>query len=142
MNSTTTKEELALEQSVIHSLLDVGAVLYECRDQREVIETILFQARTLTNAEAGSVYLVRGDRLQFLAVQNDRVGPERIAEHLLGEEMLLSERSLAGHVAISGRIVNIPDRRHVPSDLPFCINLELQAKAMYPVRSILAIPLK
>ena len=128
-------------ESVLEGLLEVGATLYASRDQREMLETVLTQARSLTKAEAGSLYLVQDDQLQFVAVQNDRMHESDIDRHLLGKQMPISSNSLAGFVASTAQIMNIPDSFVLPPGAPFTINRELDAETGYRVTSILAIPL-
>ncbi|MCK4275888.1 MAG: HD domain-containing protein [Phycisphaerae bacterium] len=128
-------------ESVLERLLEVGATLYASRDQREMLETVLTQARSLTKAEAGSLYLVQDDQLQFVAVQNDRMHESDIDRHLLGKQIPISSNSLAGFVASTAQIMNIPDSFVLPPGAPFTINRELDAKTGYRVTSILAIPL-
>ncbi len=131
----------AKEMQVLRGLLDVGAKLYGCRDRQLVLETILGQARELTGAEAGSLYLVQGDILRFVAVQNDRIDAQEISRHLVGKEMPVSTESLAGFVALTGGIMDIPDSYSLPAGAPFRVNRNFDAKTGYQVKSILAIPL-
>jgi len=129
------------EMAIVRSLLDVGASIYQCRDKQQVLEIILLQARTFTRAEAGSIYLTQGDRLKFVAVQNDRMDSSEICRHLLGETLPVSGGSLAGYVASTGQMMNVPDCDSLPGALPFRVNRELDARTGYRVESILAIPL-
>ena len=130
------------EMAIVRSLLDVGVMLYECGDRDQMLETILSQARAFAHAEAGTIYLVQGNRLRFVVVQNDKVGSSAIREHLLGEEMPISAESLAGYVALTGRVVNIPDSYSVSEGAAFRFNRSLDAKTGYRVESVLAIPLR
>jgi len=131
----------ATQEEVLRGLLDVGAKLYACRNRQEILDTILAQTRILTRAEAGSLYLIDDDRLRFVAVQNDRLDAQEIARHLLGKQMPLSMESLAGYVALTGRITDIPDSACPPPGLPFRINRDFDDRTGYYVTSILAIPL-
>ena len=129
------------EMNVLRSLLEVGARLYACRDQEAMLETILGEARHLTRAEAGSLYLAQDGRLKFVAVQNDRLNAPEIIDHLLGKEIPISDQSLAGFVASTGRIINIRDSHILPPGAPFRINRDFDIKTGYRVCSVLAIPL-
>ena len=126
---------------VLRSLLEVGRRLYARHDNQEMLETILTHARVLTGAEAGSLFLLHGDRLKFVAVQNDRIDTSNIARNLLGREMPASMESLAGFVALTGRIMNIPDSYHLPEGAPFHVNRHFDDATGYNTRSILAVPL-
>jgi putative two-component system response regulator len=135
-------DEHTSEAAVVQSLLAVGASLHSCRNRHEMLDTILTQARVLTRAQAGSLYLVWGDRLRFVAAQNDLVDQAELAEHLLGKEIPISDESLVGHVARTGTVMNIRNTHAIPSDAPFRINRDFDAKTGYRVGSILAIPLR
>jgi HD-GYP domain-containing protein (c-di-GMP phosphodiesterase class II) len=134
-------EEHVSEMSVVRSLLAVETSLHSCHNRGEVLDTILSQARILTRAQAGSLYLVWQDRLKFVAAQNDQLGAEDVARHLLGKELAISASSVVGYVALTGTVMNIPDTLAIPESAPYRINRDLDAKTGYRVRSILAIPL-
>jgi putative two-component system response regulator len=134
-------EEHVSEMAVVRSLLAVGTSFHACHDRRQVLDTILSQARILTRAQAGSLYLVWHDRLKFVAAQNDQLGAENVARHLLDKELPISAASLVGYVALNGTVMNIPDTHAIPESAPYRINRDLDAKTGYRVRSILAIPL-
>jgi len=133
--------DIATELRLLRGLIDVGAKLYGCRDRQQLLDTILCEARRLTGAEAGSLYLVDDDHLKFVAVQNDRMDTSEIARHLLGKEMPLSKESLAGYIALAGELTNIPDSYHLPEGAPFRVNRDVDAKTGYSVKSVLGIPL-
>jgi len=142
MSEPLLQDDVIRDMAIVRSMLDLGATLYQCGDRHEALEAILSQARAFTHADAGSIYLMAGDRLQFVAVQNDSMDSSEISHHLLGEELPVSDESLAGYVASTGQAMNIPDCNLLAKDLPFRINRSLDAKTGYRVKSILAIPLK
>ena len=104
------QEDPVREMAIVRSLLDLGASLFQCRDVQGVLEAILREARAFAHAEAGSLYLVQGNALKFMAVQNDKLGSAEISGHLLGRELPLSSDSLAGEaIPLFGRIVGLAD---------------------------------
>ncbi len=123
------------------SLLDLGACLYECRDIDKALHDILRQARSFAHAEAGSLYLLQQNDLEFVAAQNDKLGRDDISYHLLGKKLPVNNDSLVGYVANTRRHVNVPDARSVSNESPFRINRDLEAATGYEIHSILAIPL-
>ena len=145
MSGRTTGEtevDLMRQQAeVLSSLLEVGRKLYAHDDTQEMLETILTHARTLTGAEAGSMFLVNRDQLTFGAVQNDRIDTSNIARNLLGRKMPATMESLAGFVTLTGDIANIPDSHNLPEGTPFHINREFDTATGYKTKSILAVPL-
>ena len=142
MTDQDQTQEVAEEMALLRGLLDFGARLYVCRDRQQMLDTILAQARGVTRAEAGSLYLVQKDRLLFVAVQNDKMDTTEIARYLLGKEMPISAESLAGFVASTGEIMSIPDSHRLPAGSPFRINRDFDASSGYHTRSVLAIPLR
>jgi len=126
---------------VLSSLLEVGRKLYAHDNNREMLETILTHARTLTGAEAGTLFLANRNCLKFAAVQNDRIDASVTAEQLLGRVMPATMESLAGFVTLTGEIANIPDSTNLPQGAPFRINRDFDTATGYETRSILAVPL-
>src|SRR5437588_7730013 len=76
-------------------------------------------------------------RLRFKLAQNDSVVipfRERVME--------ISEKSIAGYVALTGRAVNIEDAYHMPPDVPYSINRKFDEDWGYRTKSIVAAPMK
>ena len=119
----------------------MGVSLSALADRKEVLDVVLREARRLTGAEAGSLYVVEDGRLRFVAAQNDRLDVSAITDKLLGKEVGISTTSLAGFVASTGEVVNIPDTYAMASGLPFRVNRGFDAELGYHTKSVLAIPL-
>jgi len=129
------------EGVLLESLLEVGVNLSAIRDQRTMLDVILREARKLTNAEAGTLYVVEGDALRFVAVQNDKADPSELACLLTDKQLPIDSECLAAFTAATGRIMNVPDSYSLAEGTPFHINREFDAVTGYKVKSILAIPL-
>jgi len=127
---------------VLKGLLEIGVNLSAMPDRRKMLEMILREARRLARAEAGSLYVLRDGHLRFVAAQNDRLPPGAIADVFLDKEIPVTTDSLAGFVAATVQVVNIPDADHLAEDWPFQINRAFDATSGYHTRSILAIPLR
>jgi len=136
-----SSDQIQQEMGVLRGLMELGAILYYSRDQQDMLDTILYQARQMTGAQAGSLFLVRKDALRFVAVQNDCPEALEAANQLLGTEISLADDSLAGFVARTGDIANISDSHNLPEGAPFRICREMDAATGYQSISILAIPL-
>lgn len=134
--------QLARDQQVLQSLLQVGVGLSAVPDRQKLLEMILCEARTLTRAEAGSLYVLDRDCLKFVATQNDKVGTPENTRHLLGKEIPLTCDSLAGFVGFSKEPKNIANSYELPSGAPFRVNRDFEAATGYRSESILGIPLK
>jgi len=128
------------DMEVLQSLLDVGVNLSVLPNWRATLYMILREARKLASAEAGSLYLARSGKLRFVAAQNDRLPASEVSKLFLDKE--LAGDSLAGFVASTGTVVNIPDSSALPAGAPFRINREFDATTGWRAKSILAVPLR
>jgi diguanylate cyclase (GGDEF)-like protein len=126
-------------------LVEVGLALVRETDLPSVLERVVTESRRLTGAEAGTLYLLEGDRLQFSEVQNDvlasRLGVEEMRRCLQAEPLRLDEASLAGHVARTGDILNLHDPHMIPPDRPYRFNPDVDDRCHYRTRSLLVVPL-
>jgi HD-GYP domain-containing protein (c-di-GMP phosphodiesterase class II) len=119
----------------------IGVALSTQRDPDQLLEMILQKSREITNADAGSLYLVEGDessgkRLRFKISQNDSM-------KLNYEEfvMPISKGSIAGYVAATGETLNIPDVYQIPKDREYGFNRQFDESTGYRTASVLAIPM-
>ncbi|HEY7520589.1 MAG TPA: HD domain-containing phosphohydrolase [Methylomirabilota bacterium] len=119
----------------------IGIRLTEEPNPRLLLETILSKAREITSSDAGSLYIVDetadGAHLRFALAQNDSVSiPFRAAT------LPLTEASVAGYVALTGRIVNLADAYAPPRDSPFTINRWFDDQTHYRSKSMLVVPMR
>ncbi len=126
---------------LLQALLEISVGLSATRDRRAMLEMILTEARRLSRAEAGSLYVRRADHLEFVVAQNDAVDVSRLREGLLGRTVSVGSESLAGFVAKAGRTINIPDAYHLAPGAPFRIDRAFDAATGYCTQSLLVLPL-
>ena len=126
---------------ILKGLMEVGIHLSSMPDRRKMLDMILHEARSLARAEAGSLFVQRQRRLRFVAAQNDRLGEGELSKVFLDREIPATSDSLAGFVASTGQVVNIPDTETMSQDWPFRINRDFDHASGYHTQSILAIPL-
>jgi GAF domain-containing protein len=112
------------------------------RDTKLLLELILTKARDITRSDAGSIYTVEtatdgSRRLRFELAQNDSVPVEFNAVALP-----LSSESLAGHVALTGEILDVADAYALPPDRPYRFNPEVDSLAGYRTKSLLVLPMR
>jgi HD-GYP domain-containing protein (c-di-GMP phosphodiesterase class II) len=162
-------QRLAEASQEVHDLNQVGVALSSEHDTETLLGLILTKSRELTNSDAGSIYLVENiasdgnrqsllfspslpgevqpgtpaheeqvhQRLRFKVAQNDTVKvPFREVT------MEIDEHSIAGYVALTGQIVNLPDAYDLPPDVPYAINRKFDEDSGYRTRSILAVPIR
>ncbi|MBI1735048.1 MAG: GAF domain-containing protein [Candidatus Rokubacteria bacterium] len=129
-------------QHELGELNAIGIGLTADRDPDRVLDTILSKARAITCSDAGSLYLVEGlpdgtRGLRFVLTQNDTTPvPFR------STTLPLDHSSVAGHVALTGEPLNLPDAYAVPADARFRINPSYDQQSGYRTKSMLAVPMK
>lgn len=136
-------------------LQEVATALSAERDLEKLLDMILRESRVLTNADSGSIY-VREDivelnpnatakdeiqkvtpSLTLKVMQNDSVS-------LPFEELRLpfDNRTIAGYVATSGEVLNIPDVYCLPEGVPFSYNQAFDRASGYRCKSMLVVPMR
>lgn len=126
----------------LEELNAIGVRLSGERDTKLLLELILAKARNITRSDAGSIYLVETSadgtrRLRFELAQNDSVPVEFNTVALP-----ISPESLAGHVALTGEILDVADAYALPADRPYRFNPEVDALAGYRTKSLLVLPMQ
>ncbi|MDE3154026.1 MAG: GAF domain-containing protein, partial [Acidobacteriota bacterium] len=127
----------------------IGAALAAERDTAKLLDLILARARAITGSDAGSLYLVAPmdgsdpddaeapHELRFAVAQNDSVDlPFRFSG--LG----ITDRSIAGYVALTGRTVRLDDAYDLPPGVPYTFNPAFDEAAGYRTQSVLAVPMR
>ena len=124
----------------------LGAALAAEPDLVRGLERLLTVARRVTAAEAGTVYLRRGEVLEFAVVQNDvlarQLDDEEVRRRIGARPLSLRENSIASYVMLTRSTVNLRDAYAVPVDRPYTLLREVDRKADYRTRSMLALPLR
>ena len=110
------------------------------------LERLLAAARRVSRAEAGTIYLRRGEVLEFAAVQNDvlarQIGEDEVRRRVGARPLPLRENSIAGYVMLTRATVNLRDAYQIPVDRPYMLFREVDRNADYRTRSMLAGPLR
>src|SRR5213593_1935121 len=133
-------ERARLERD-LSELNAIGIRLSSESNPRFLLETILSKAREITNSDAGSLYIIeeRGEtpHLRFALAQNDSLAvPFRTAT------LPLTDESIAGHVALTGDVINLADAYEPPADAPFMLNRRFDDEAGYRTKSMLVVPMR
>jgi HD-GYP domain-containing protein (c-di-GMP phosphodiesterase class II) len=137
-----TEADLERLERDLAELNAIGIRLSAEANPRFLLETILSKAREITASDAGSLYIVdqtgpEGPHLRFALAQNDSIDvPFRAAT------LPLTQQSVAGYVALTGRIVNLADAYEPPPDSPFTINRAFDEQAHYRTKSMLVVPMR
>ncbi len=128
----------------LSDLLKITEDLNHVKDIDALLDKILYEARQFTNADAGSIYLREGDRLQFSYVQNDTLASRDPAanKHIYSTQSIeISDKSISGYVAQTGKPLLISDVYELEEDVPYRFNRSFDEKSNYRTKSILTVPL-
>jgi HD-GYP domain-containing protein (c-di-GMP phosphodiesterase class II) len=128
---------------ICSNLLDIMEELYHIKDLDALLDTILLQARKLTQADAGSIYLIENNALQFSFCHNDTLSRSARTKYAYTSQTLpIDNQSISGYVALTGRPVMLDDVYEIPWNLPFTFNHFFDDVSGYRTKSLLALPLK
>lgn len=127
---------------LVQELLAIGTALSGIQDLDELLALILLKCREITCSDAGSVYLLdQSDnvpKLLFKVTQNASLPQTSFSEFAVP----LSPRSLAGYVALTGKILNIPDAYNLSADVPYTLDRSFDQEFAYRTRSVLVLPMQ
>jgi HD-GYP domain-containing protein (c-di-GMP phosphodiesterase class II) len=136
------REALKIAEREREELNQIGIALSAQRDISSLLTLILAEAREITGADAGSLYLVEEEvegrrHLRFMLTQNDSL------DFPFQEFVLpLAEDSLAGYTALRGEVLNFPDAYKIPRGRPFHFNDRYDRESGYRTRSLLTLPMR
>lgn len=129
----------------LEKLLTVGIALSSVHDLEKLLDLIVLEARRLTQADGGTLYLVKGDKLIFKVSQCqsliDRLGETRMRQMYQSFEMPVSRESIAGYSAMTKEVLNLPDVREIPPNASYHYNSSWDQRAGYTTRSMMVIPM-
>jgi len=133
--------ERAKDRRSMERLHEVGRALVSEQNLDRLLDLILTKARELLKAEAGSIYLLTGEgdrrELLFAHTQNAKV---KLPFHRI--VMPVSDRTLAGFVALSRESLNLQDVYQIPEEAPYRFNDSFDRQAGYRTTSVLVVPMQ
>lgn len=142
----------------IRQSAEIGKALSAERDIGKLLEMIVDEARAMSKADAGTLYILSRDKkyLRIKILQNDTMNirvcrakdPEAGASHLVLPNVPLCDRkgndnysNVSSYVALTGKTVNIPDV-YEAEGFDFTGTRDYDTKTGYRSKSMLVIPLK
>ena len=129
----------------LNIILEKQEKLHHIRDVNTLLDSILFETRSLTNSDAGSIFLVENGKLKFSYVQNDTLFKNDFLSNKYiysNRELDINEKSVAGYVASTGKSVLIDDCYKIDKNLPYEFNSNFDEMSSYKTESMLIVPLK
>jgi len=125
-------------------ILHIIDQLNQLKDVHALLDAVLLQARQLTRADAGSIYLIENNVLNFSYIHNDTLFSASSSNKYIytSQTLPIDNHSLAGYVALTGKPLIIDDVYRIPAEMPFRFNYAFDKQSHYRTKSILALPLK
>ncbi len=129
----------------LQNIIQLGVEVSQIGDLDILLEKILGESRSLVNADAGSIYIKEEQELKFSYAQNEtlrkKLGPGKKLIYTTFS-MPITEKSIAGFVALEGKMLNIRDAYKIPKKMPYSFNSSYDKLAGYETHSMLTVPLK
>ena len=153
MADGTTQSEEMISASSFQRLIDIGIALSAERDTNVLMETILLEAKSLSNADGGTLYIRTPDnRLKFEIMRTDSLNiamggttgkdinfpPLNLFDPETGEE---NHKNVASAAVLTGDSINIPDAYENES-FDFSGTKKFDEGTGYRSKSFLCVPLK
>jgi signal transduction histidine kinase len=127
----------------IQRLSNIGRALSGERNLNALLETIVNEARSLTLADGGTLYILTDDQLHFKIVQNESLNINMggvTGVDITFPPLEIKESNVSAYVAIKNISVNIPDvYNYKPFD--FTGPKKFDAHTGYRTKSMLVVPL-
>lgn len=123
-------------------LSDFSKSLAGYTDISIMLDSILSEARRISFAEAGTVYLVSGGELLFSYTQNDVLFPGAMANKFIYSSATLpiNNKSIAGYTATYKTPLNIPNVYKIHPGATYSFNDAFDKASGYKTMSVIAIP--
>jgi len=133
-------------------IIRMDSELNQIQDFDILLEKILYEARMVVHADAGSIYVTvpteeceeGTEKLSFKYSQNDTLQKDiQPGQKMIYSifSVLINEKSVSGYCALKKTLLNIPDMYNIPREAPYSFNSSFDKKTGYKTISTLTIPL-
>ena len=137
---------------MLRTVIPIGVSLSAEKDFNRLLETVVVEAQDITNADAGTLYLVDGRILRFMIVRNESLNlaiggttgneitfkPIPLYKEDSGQE---NRSNIASYVALTHSRVILPDA-YEAEGFDFSGTREFDKRTGYRSKSFLAVPLE
>ncbi|MBM4294182.1 MAG: HD domain-containing protein [Deltaproteobacteria bacterium] len=131
------------DQDTLRRILNTVEESGHIKDLDALLDRVLLDARHLTRADAGSIFLVENNVLNFRNIHNDTLFTTPSNKYIYSSHTLeINNQSLAGYAANTGESVVLDDVYQIPAHMPFSFNPSFDEASGYRTRSMLVVPLK
>ena len=139
-------------QNQISNMSAIGLALSKERDMEKLLEMILLEAKRISNADGGTLYMMTDDqRLRFSIMITDSLNVHMggtsgkeipfYPVKLYNDDGKPNENMIAANAAINGNTINIPDA-YEAKGFDFSGTKAFDEKTGYRSKSFLTVPLK
>ena len=133
------------ENSRLKQIISIDSDLNKIQDLDILLERILREARKAVAADAGTIYICDGNKLDFKYAQNETKEKELPS----GQKLIYSffsvdinKNSISGYVADTGETLNIQDMYAISKDAPYNFDPSYDKITNYKTVSTLTFPLR
>ncbi|MEL3913065.1 HD domain-containing phosphohydrolase [Treponema pedis] len=131
-------------EEILLKIIETEALLHTIQDVDVLLEQILAQARSVVNADAGSIYIAKNGKLIIHYAQNDTLQKELPAGQkppYVFFDFPINNSTIAGCAANMKKLINVPDVYNIGKDKPYKFGKGTDKATGYKTVSNLAIPL-
>lgn len=141
-NSQLTNFANTLENT-INKLTNVGILISSEKNLNKLLKTILYEARGITNADGGTLYLLKNNQLHFKIIQNNTL--DISMDGIPGGEipfspLPLDQSNIASVCALKNEFINIPNI-YKTNEFDFSNLKKFDIKNNYKTLSLLTLPI-
>jgi len=133
------------DTTLLTTILEKQERLHHIRDLNTLLDSILTETRSLTDADAGSIFLKEGGKLQFSYVQNNSLFKKDFLSNkyiYTNNKIEINQSSIAGYVASTGESLLIDDAYSIDPTFPFSFNPYFDQISSYRTVSMLIVPIR
>jgi HD-GYP domain-containing protein (c-di-GMP phosphodiesterase class II) len=133
------------DASILNTILEKQEKLHHIRDLNTLLDSLLYETRSLTNSDAGSIFLVEKQKLLFSYVQNDSLFRKDFLSNryiYTNNAIDINEKSIAGYVASTSESLLIDDAYQIKPSYPFSFNAYFDQISSYRTVSMLIVPIR
>jgi HD-GYP domain-containing protein (c-di-GMP phosphodiesterase class II) len=131
-------------------LTEIGISLSVIRDIDVLFDVILSKSRFITNADAGSIYLVEES---LVSQEEEKRITEKVLKFVHSQNfsfpikvqtvtLPITKKSIVGYSALTGRILNISDAHKIPKSRDYSYSFENEKRMRVHNRSIIVVPMR
>jgi len=129
----------------LKQVLALDSELHKIQDLDILLERILYEARKVVNADAGSIYIKEGDHLIIQYSQNDTIQKtlppgQKLIYNVF--KVKINPQTISGYVASTGSAVNIPNVYNIPERAPYSFDPSYDHISGYRTVSNLTVPIR